>query len=128
MSQTLTVSAGDLDPAEVQAMTRELMSSINRHTDARADMPEGETRDGDRGDPVTLGMITLSFISSGAAVALFQIIKTYFERNRKLELTFERPDGQTMAIKAENMDPDRIDEAMAMAKTFFAGAPANDNG
>lgn len=124
MTQTLTVTSGRMDAADVQALTRDLVASINRHTDARAEIPEGEAAAGERGDPVTLGMIALSFISSGAAVALFQIVKAYFERDRTLELAFERPDGQTMSIKAENMDPDRIDEAIAMAKTFFADGAA----
>jgi hypothetical protein len=106
-------------------MTRELVASINRHTEAWAAIPEGEAADGERGEPVTLGMIALSFISSGAAVALFQIIKAYFERDRTLELAFERPDGRTMAIKAENMDPDRIDDAIAMAERFFADGAAD---
>ena len=125
MSQTLTVTSGGMGPAEVQALTRDLVSSINHHTVARAEIPEGEAQAGERGDPVTLGMIALSFISSGAAVALFQIIKAYFERDRSLELAFERPDGRTMSIKAKNMDPDRIDEAIEMAQAFFADGAAD---
>ncbi len=125
MSQTLTVTSGGMGPAEVQALTRDLVSSINRHTDARAEIPEGEARAGERGDPVTLGMIALGFINSGAAVALFQVIKAYFERDRSLEMAFERPDGRTMSIKAENMDPNRIDEAIKMAQAFFADGTAD---
>jgi len=120
MTQTLTVTSGRMDADDVQALTRDLVASINRNTDARAAIPEGESAAGERGDPVTLGMIALSFITSGAAVALFQVAKSYFERDRTLELAFARADGKTMSIKAENMDPDRIDAAIAMAETFFA--------
>ena len=121
MAQNLIVKSKRLRPAEVQALTRDLVSSINSHTDAHAEIPEGEARPGERGDPVTLGAIALSFISSGAAVALFQIIKAYFERDESLEMSFERPDGRRLTIKAENMSTERIDESVALAKAFFTG-------
>ncbi len=128
MSQTLTVTSDRMGPAEVQALTRDLVSSINRHADARAEIPEGEAQAGERGDPVTLGMIALSFITSGSAVALFQIIKAYFERDRSLVMVFERGDGRTLSIKAENMESKRIDEAIKMAQTFFADGATDSSG
>ena len=122
IAQNLIVTSDRLGPGEVQALTRELVSSINRHTDAHAEIPEAEGRPDERGDPVTLGTIALSFISSGAAVALFQIIKAYFERDRSLEMAFERPDGRKLTIKAENMSAERIDDTMTLAKAFFTDA------
>lgn len=122
MAQTLIVASERLEPAEVQALARDLVSSINRHTDARAEIAEGEGRPGERGDPVTLGAIALGFITSGAAVALFQVVKAYFERDETLELSFERSDGRKLTIKAENISAERIDESVAMAQAFFTSA------
>jgi len=122
MGQNLVVSSQRLRPADIQALTRELASSINRRTDIRAKMPEGEARPGERGDAVTLGAIALSFLTSGAAVALFQVLKAYFERDESLEMAFERPDGRKLTIKAENMSTERIDETVALARAFFSDA------
>ena len=119
MEQNLIVTSERLAPDEVQALTRELVTSINRHTETLATLPEGEAQAGERGDPVTLGAIALSVITSGTAVALFQVIKAYLERDESLEMAFERPDGRKLTIKAENMSAERIDETVAMAKTFF---------
>ncbi len=122
MDQNLIVTSERLAPDEVQALTRELVASINRHTDTQANLPEGETGTGERGDPITLGAIALSVITSGTAVALFGVIKAYFERDKSLEMAFERADGKKMTIKAENMSAERIDETMAMAQAFFGGS------
>ena len=119
MNQNLIIRSGQLEPAEVQAMARELAGSINRHTAAQASLPNGATRPGERGDPVTLGAIVLSVITSGTAVALFQVIKAYFERDESLEMAFEGPEGRKLTIKAENMSAERIDETIAMAQAFF---------
>ena len=119
MTQNLIVRSGQLEPAEVQALALDLAGSINRHTAVEANLPSGTTRVGERGDPVTLGAIALSVITSGTAVALFQVIKAYFERDESLEMAFEGPDGRKLTIKAENMSAERIDETIAMAQAFF---------
>jgi septum formation topological specificity factor MinE len=122
MAENLIVASKRLGPGEVQAMTRDLVASINRHTEARAAIPEGTAGADERGDPITLGMIALSFVTSGAAVALFQVIKAYFERDESLEMSFERADGRKLTIKAENMSAERIDKSVALAQAFFADA------
>ena len=126
MEQNLIVTSERLAPDEVQALTRELVTSINRHTETQAALPEGEAAAGERGDPVTLGAIALSVVTSGTAVALFQVIKAYFERDESLEMAFERPDGRKLTIKAENMNAERIDETVAMAKSFFSTSEAGE--
>ena len=120
MNQELTVTSGQLRPADLQALTRELAGSITRHSEVRAALPESEGQEGERGDPVTLGAIALSFITSGAAVALFQVFKAYFERDESLEMCFERADGRKLTIKAENMSAERIDDTVDLAKAFFS--------
>jgi hypothetical protein len=127
MAQELVVSSLHLPPADMQALTRELASSINRRTDIRAELPESETRPGERGDAVTVGAIVLSFLASGSAVALFQVFKAYFERDESLEFAFERPDGRKLTIKAANMSAERIDDTVALAKAFFTD-PASTAG
>jgi len=122
MTRSLTIESERLGPIGLQALTLDLVSSINRNTDARAEMPESEARAGERGDPVTLGTIVLSFISSGTAVALFQVLKSYFERDESLEMSFERPGGHRLTIRAENMSAERIDESIALARAFFSDA------
>ena len=54
MTQNLIVASERLRPAEIQLLTRELVSSINRHTNAHAEVPEGEARLGERQGHVVL--------------------------------------------------------------------------
>lgn len=126
MAENLIITSARLKSTDLQALTRELVSSINRHTDTHAEIPEGEARPDERGDPVTLGAIALGFVTSGAAVALFEVIKAYFERDESLEMSFERPDGRKLTIKAQNMSSERIDESVALAQAFFSDAGVTD--
>ena len=120
MTRMLTVTSSQLGAAEVQSLARDLVSSINDHTDAKAALPEGAAKAGERGDPVTLGTIALSVISSGTVVALFQVIKSYFERDESLHITFVGPDGKKLDVRAQNMSPARLEETMASVQAMFA--------
>ena len=124
MSQFVHIASERLEPTELQALTRELASSINRNTEVHAELPDGEAGPGDRGDPVTLGAIVLGFISSGAAVALFEVMKAYLERDKSLTMVFERSDGNKLMIEAENLSANRIDKSVALAEAFFANSDA----
>ena len=74
---------------------------------------------GNKGDLVQLGQIILTFLTSGAAVALIEVLKAYFARSASIEMEFEREDGRKMRIRAENIEPDQIDSTRTIAKEFF---------
>ncbi len=120
MSDTLTVSSDQLAPGALQALTRDLAASINRHGSAQAKIPETESQAGERGEPVTLGLLVLTFLSSGGVVALFEVFKAYIERDSSLELSLTRADGETMVVNAKNLHSNDIGQALAAAQNFFA--------
>ncbi len=123
MDCTVEIACPDIDSESLHELTRQLAASVNEETEVRADIPEQAPRPGERGEPITLGVLALSFISSGAAVALFQVFKALFERNDSLELSIEHPDGRKLSIKAANVDRERIGETMAAARDFFRESP-----
>ncbi|MGF1623340.1 MAG: hypothetical protein ACFCVH_00540 [Alphaproteobacteria bacterium] len=105
------------------ALTRELAATLRREASIQAALIEGEGAPGDKGDAVTLGTLLLTFISSGAAVGLFQVVRTYFERDASLEIELQRSDGARFAIRAKHVSPMQIDETIARGKAFLEGAP-----
>jgi hypothetical protein len=122
MQVTLAIKSDRLAGDDLQDLTREFCATVNRETEVSAHVPERPAEAGERGDPVTLGVLLLTFISSGAAVALFETVKALFERNSSVELDLKREDGRTLTIRAQNLGPDQIERTMAAAQDFFGAA------
>lgn len=103
----------------LQSLTRELSAALGDSADIEATIPQAAPQPGARGDPITIGVLALAFVSSGSAVALFEVLKAYFERDASLEMEFQRADGKKMSIRAENMSVRQIDKTVDAARSFF---------
>jgi hypothetical protein len=119
MRVTLALASPDLSAEQLQALTLDVRRTLVSETDIAATVPEGTPRVGERGDAVTVGTLLLTFLTSGAAVAVCEIAKTYFQRNSSLAMEFRRDDGGTLKIVAENLRADQVDKTIATAKRFF---------
>lgn len=119
MTLTLSVSSTDLSDDRIQTLTSDLCKSINKETDIEAELAEGVSKRGTKGEPITIGLIVLTFFSGGSAVALFSVLKSYFERDSTLKVSIQRKDGAQLAINAKNMEPKLIEETFKRAKEFI---------
>ena len=119
MDSTLQLIADDLSDEDLQKLTFELSKTLNDETDAKATLPEESGESGSKGDPITLGTIIITALSSGAVVALFNVIKSYIERKPSLEFEFKRKSGQQLKIKAKQLSKDQMDQTIKMANEFF---------
>ena len=119
MDASLKLSSKRSSPDSLQNLTRELSASLGDSTSIAATLPEAPAEPGARGDPITLGVLALAFVTSGSAVALFGVLKAYFERDSSLEMELERADGGKMTIRAENVSMGQIDKTVAAAREFL---------
>ena len=119
MDSILQLTVGDLSDEDLQKLTLELSRTLNDETDAQATIPETHGGAGSKGDPITLGTIILTALSSGTVVALFNVIRSYIERKPSLELEFNGKDGRQLKIKAEQLRKEQIDQTIQMANDFF---------
>jgi hypothetical protein len=78
MSIQLILTNDDLNEDSLQLLTQDLLQTLGSETDIQAQIVQGEAVQGSKGDPVTLGVLALSFISSGAAVALIGVLNPQF--------------------------------------------------
>lgn len=105
----LVLSDPGFDGSRLQRVTRELTTALDRQESLQARMPEGESRPGAKGDPVTLGAIVLTLIGSGGVVtALINVLKAYIDRHPSLKIEIKRPDGGTTTVSAENLSPTQL--------------------
>ena len=113
------LSAIDVDQENVQSLAVELCREINRETDVQAALLKLPPAGGEKGDPVSIGAITLTFMTSGAAVALMKLIESSLSRRPSLEVELERPDGQKMVVRGTDIKPDEVTRAAELASRFF---------
>jgi hypothetical protein len=102
MNLELHLSSSELDDEDLQALTRELCASIAEETDIPAEIPSGAVAQGTKGEPVTLGVIALAFLTHGAAVALCNVFKAYVARKRLLKIALTKSDGTVLKLEAQN--------------------------
>ena len=119
MTIILSVSSPELSIERIQALTGDLCRTITKETDVEAELAKGVAQRGAKGDPITLGLIALTFLSGGSAVALLDVLKSYMARDSTLELTLERNDGAKLIINAKNMRKEQINETFMKAKEFL---------
>ena len=108
---TLELSSEELNDEDLQKLTNELRKTLIEEAGIDAelvkeiseDVSEEGTRGKPRGEPITIGLLALTFLTSGAAVAMFDVFKSLFDRRKYLELEMTREDGKKINIKAENI-------------------------
>jgi len=101
-------SAANSD-SEVQAITRDLCKTLNQQNEIKAKIAESEAGPGEKGDAFTLGTLLLTFLTSGAAAAIFKVLKAYMQRNKKLIVRISDSAGRTVEVNAENLTLDQFD-------------------
>ena len=87
---TLTLASHQLSAELLYEESLQLIHTLQTESDIQAELPQPGTQAGAKGDPVTIGTIALTFISSGAAVALFKIIEAYLSKNSSLDFELEK--------------------------------------
>lgn len=117
--ENLTIISDDMDAEELQEFTFSIVRDINEETDLEAKISEQKAGTGKRGDAITIGQILLTALSSGTVVALFQVIKPYFERKPTLKVALQRKDGEKLLIQGTHLSKDQMDKTVQLAKDFF---------
>ena len=100
----ITLDGADLSDAERQSRVRQLTREIEAQTDARTALAREEGDGTTKGDPLTIGAFLVTFMTSGAAVATFNVVKSWIERDRIGRATLKGADGTEITISGANLD------------------------
>lgn len=110
---SVEIASDRLDPVAIQQKVVALATDVTRHVEATAEVPAGTHVENTRGEPITLGMLLVTFMTSGAAVALLEVVKAHLERDRRISISLEAPDGSRVTLDAANMaDSGALAEAL----------------
>ena len=118
MSVDLAISSQRLSEQNLQDLTRDLCKQLNDQGEIQANVPVQPSGPGPKGDMVSLGTLALTFLTSGAAVALFEVAKAYFERDKSLKFVIKNGQGQEFEVTADNLSSSQIDQTIKLANEF----------
>jgi Effector Associated Constant Component 1 len=104
----LTVSlSADLPNGSLVQLTRDLERDLSR-AGIEARSGQAPSVPGEKGEPVTLGVLTLAFVTTGAIKTLIGCLKAYISREPSLAIKVKRPDGTQVEVNARNVDAPEI--------------------
>jgi hypothetical protein len=119
MAIRLSISSEEFSDEDVQEFTNDLCHTIMRETNIDAKIMESPPQKGAKGEPITLGLLALTFIGGKGVIALFNVIKSYFERVSSLTLELQREDGSKLKINAQNMKSEQIKATLNELEKFI---------
>jgi hypothetical protein len=112
---TLSLSA-DLPETRLAQLTRDLGRDLSREGIA-ARPAEAPAVSGERGEPITLGMLILALVTTGAVNALIGCLKAYISREPALNIKLKRSDGIQIEVNARNVDAPDVYAALKKASS-----------
>jgi Effector Associated Constant Component 1 len=110
---TITLSA-NLPDARLSQLTRDLERDLSRGG-IKARAVEAAAVPGEKGEPVTIGVLALALVASGAVKALIGCLKAYVSREPALTIKLKRPDGMQVEVNALNVDASDVRAALEAA-------------
>jgi hypothetical protein len=91
---------------------------LHDETEASVAIPATAVAEGAKGDPITIGTVVLTFLTSGAAVSIFKVLEAYVTRKSSIEVEISRPDGQKFVLRAEDVSPATIAATQQVFEKF----------
>ena len=112
-SLTLSLSA-NIPDARLAQITRDFERDLSR-AGIQARPVAAPPVPGERGEPFTLGVLTLALVTSGTVKAMIDCFKAYLSRERALTIRLKRADGLQVEVTARNVDTSAVREALEAA-------------
>ena len=109
-SLTLTLSASIPDD-RLAKLTHDLEHDLSR-AGIQVNLTEAPQVRGEKGEPITLGVLALALISHGAVTAIIECFKAYISRERALTIKLSSIDGAAVEITERNIDTVAVRETL----------------
>jgi hypothetical protein len=108
---SIEMPPGELDETR-RTVTRDIYRELRENVDADVRLEQGEPVPGEKAEPITLGLIALAFIKSGAATGIIESVRKMFKRDSDLKVQVKTASGETLEITATNISDRSTREAL----------------
>jgi len=122
MDAILSIICDELSDDVLQKITFDVCNTVNKEIDATASIVEHDSGAGYRsGGAITIGEIALAAFTSGAVVAMLNVIKTYIASRPTLKFSLKKKDGDTVMIEAQNLTNTQYDQTLEKLTKALGG-------
>jgi hypothetical protein len=112
----MTVSLSATIPdARLAQLTNELERDLSRAGIQARPLKAAPPAPGDKGEPITLGVLALALITSGTIKAMIECFKAYLSRERALTIKLVVADGTQVEVTSRNVDTPAVRAALEAA-------------
>jgi hypothetical protein len=118
MSIQLILKNDQLNDDKLQALTEDLYQTLKRETDVDVQLAKGDSEQGSKGDPITIGVLALVFLKSGAVLALIETLKSYLTFNSSLQIEIKNGD-KVIKLNAQNLKSNQIEHILTSLEQFI---------
>ena len=112
---TLTVSlSADIPDARLAQLTRDLERDLSR-AGIQVRPVEAPQVPGEKGEPITLGVLALALVTSGAVTAMIECLKKLLSHEQEksgLTIRIIHKDGTQIEVSAQNVHTPAVREAL----------------
>jgi Effector Associated Constant Component 1 len=111
---------GDLPSPRLAQLTRNLERDLSR-AGIQTRFVEGTPTPGERGEPITLGVLALALVTGGTFKAAIECFKAYLARERRLTIKLTGSNGTQVEVTALNVDSPAVREMFELAASARPG-------
>jgi hypothetical protein len=119
VSVTVSLSA-EIPDARLAQLTRDLERDLSR-LGIQAQAVGATPVQGEKGEPITLGVLAVVLMTSGTVKAMIECFKAYLTRERTLTIKLKRADSAQVEVTARNVDTPAVREALEAAGSVKLG-------
>lgn len=96
-------------------ITRDLSRDLSREGISSKPLDGEPPRPGDKGEPISIGVIALALVTGGTIKELIKCLTAHLSREKGLKVKVTRPDGLLVEITAKNVATAAVLEALETA-------------
>jgi hypothetical protein len=111
--------SGAVSTGVLQSVTRDAFTELKRVDGLEVELTQAERVKGNKGDPITLGVLAMTLIKGGAAVAIIRAIEKIFLRDKKLKVKL-KIGSQALEMEAHNLSSAEREKIRVMIEEFAA--------
>jgi hypothetical protein len=119
MTYKIQLETSKLAPEDLHDLTREFSQELLAEVGLSNKLEYGESRSGQKGDPVTIGVILIALIKSGAVLGLVKLISSYISRVPSIEVGIVRTDGTTLTIRTRDIQKGDLNGTERLVRDFL---------
>jgi hypothetical protein len=117
---SITVTLSGLPDVRLAQLAHDFERDLSR-SGVQARQVEAPAVPGDKGDPITLGVLALALVTSGTVKAMIECFTAYLSRERALTIRFTGADGTPVEVTARNVDSPAVREALETMASARSG-------